>query len=511
MTHRPLAHPALVAAALATCVAAALAPPALAQTTTNPFPNAIPKGDIVVQVGDYVTLPPSNGAPARMNSSAVSPDGRFFVLDQRGPVYTVTPPSVMSGTVTPASATQYLNLDNYNLNLLNDNGERGAAEIAFHPQFNQRGTDGYGKLYASFSASTISPTTPAPDFQIGNLNSHDEVVYEFKTTTPSAPTFTQEPGVNPRQVLRIREPQGNHNGGGLGFNPTAAPGTPDYGALYYSSGDGGGGGDPYNSGQSPNTPFGSILRINPMGTDGVGRDHGTLTGAGGNALANDPTSANTLAENYATGFRNPQRFSWDPATGKMYVGDIGQGTIEEVDVVTNGANYGWNLREGSYSYINGSVSTSPAPADPALTNPIAEYDHSNGLQAVTGGFVYRGTAIPELEGMYVFGDLVHGNVFYIDADAASGSGQDIIRELRLTEDMGATEKSLLQLINEPPDITTGRADLRLGQDALGNLYLLNKHDGIVRALLPQVVPEPATATVLLGGGLLLLRRRRRAG
>ena len=480
---RTVSRAVALAAAVSACALVA-APSALAQTN-NPYPNPIPKGDVLVQVNDVVTLPQSAGEAARMNSAAVSPDGRFFVLDQRGPVYNVTP----AGT-----ASQYINLNNFGLSLLNDNGERGGAQVAFHPQFNQPGTPGYGRLYASFSTSNTNPT---PDFQVGNLSSHDEVVYEFQTSNPSAATFTQMAGVAPRQVLRLRQPAGNHNGGGLGFNPTAAVGTPDYGALYYSSGDGGGAGDTYNQGQNAATPFSSILRIDPLGTNGVGGDHGVISA---NVFASD-NNANTLAENYAIGFRNPQRFSWDSATGRMLVGDIGQGTIEEVDAVNNGGNYGWAVREGSYNYVNtGAVSTNPAAPNAVFTNPIAEYDHAEGI-AVSGGFVYRGSSIPELEGKYVFGDLANGRVFYIDAAQEIGGGQSVVRELRLTEDIGVTQNSLTGIIGN------SRADLRFGQDADGNLYLLNKRDGTVRVI--TAVPEPTSAVALLGGGLLLLGRRRR--
>ena len=480
-----------LAAAVAACLA--VVPAALAQTpgqrTGDPFASPIARG-ATVGVGDVVTLPNSGGAKARMNSAAVAPDGRFFVLDQRGPVY----------NVSAGAASQYLNLNALGLGLLNDNGERGSSQIAFHPQFDQPGTPGFGRLYASFSTSN---TAPAPDFTTGQGRDHDEVVYELRTNNPAAAAFQSD--FTPRQVLRLAQPAANHNGGGLGFNPNAVPGTPDYGALYYSSGDGGGAGDTYNQGQNAATPFSAILRIDPLGTNGTGGDHGIVAD---NAFASDG-DAGTLAETYAYGFRNPQRFSWDSGdTGRLLAGDVGQGVVEEVDAVNNGGNYGWNRREGSFVFVNNNtVAYPPASDDPAFTRPIAEYDHSEGA-AVSGGFVYRGDAIPELADKYVFGDLNNGRIFYFDADQDVGGGQSVLQELLLTEDAGATQRTLLQIINDTPGVSAGRADLRLGQDALRNLYLLNKQDGIVRALTPLAVPEPASLALLGVGGLLLLRRRR---
>ena len=499
ITARPLVSAALLATPL--LAAAAARGQAAGTQTSNPYPNAIPFGNVVVNLRTVATLPSSGGAndKVRMNSSATAPDGRLFVVDQRGAAYTVP----TTGTASAAAAPAYFDLNAFGLSLLNDDGERGMGQIAFSPQFNQAGTPGYGKLYASFSTSNLTPT---PDFTTGQGRDHDEVVYEFTTATPAAATFTQAAGVAPRQVLRLAHPASNHNGDGLAFNPNAVPGTSDYGALYYSMGDGGGGGDPYGQGQNTATPFASILRINPLGTNGTGGDHGIVAD---NAFAADG-NANTLAEVYAYGLRNPQRFSWDKpvaagGTGRLIAGDIGQGTVEEADVITNGGNYGWSKKEGSFDYVNGNTVAIPTDVnDPAYVRPLAEYDHSEGI-SVSGGFVYRGPAIPGLDGMYVFGDLANGRIFYTPADAALGGGQDAVRELRLSNDGGATQLSLLSMIDQ----TTGaaRADLRFGEDAAGDLYVLNKHDGVVRLI--TAVPEPTSVAgvLLLAAGLAGRRRR----
>lgn len=502
MAHRFPARRARAALAAAAASVLVGAGPALA-IPGNPGPyGPIPRSGLVVPLNTIATLPqsanPGDGLrPARLNALGYSPDGRNFAVDQRGPVYSILPQGGVS---------QYLDVRNFNLGFRNDNGEQGFSGVAFHPNFaGNPALPGYGKVYASFSANT--DTTGKPFFTTGNPNrDHDEVVYELTTANPLAATFIPSPDPldKPRQVLRLAQPAGNHNGGGIGFNPNAVSGTPDYGALYYSSGDGGGGGDPFGQGQNAATPFSSILRIDPLGSNGATNDHGIVSD---NAFASDPASANTLAENYAIGFRNPQRFAWDTGgDNKLLVGDVGQGSIEEVDSVVNGGNYGWSVREGSYTYVDGNnVEVPTSPNDPRYINPVTEYDHSEGI-AVSGGAVYRGTGAPGLDGQYVFGDLANGRVFYADAAGLvpvtdPALGQSNLQELLFDLDGSGTPMTLQQIVN------SGRVDLRFGLGADGTLFVLSKTDGVIRAI---PVPEPASAAVLLGGGLALLRRRRRA-
>ena len=469
---------------LLTCAAST----ALGQATNNPFPNAITAG-ITVPVVDFATFPNSNNAKPRLNSTALTPDGRSFVVDENGPVYSLSPTGV---------PTQYLNIASLGLGYRSGTGEEGVATVAFHPQFTQVGTPGYGKFYTAFSTDTSATT---PDSSVSATRHHDEVVYEFTAANPLAGTFTPAGGTSPREVLRLARPASNHNGGQLAFNPNAAPGSPDYGKLYIGTGDSGNGGDPQNAGQTNSVLQGKVLRVDPLGTGGGST--GTKYGVPADNVFAADGNVNTRGEIYATGFRNPQRFSWDKGgTQKMYLGDVGQGVVEEVDVIVNGGNYGWVAREGSFVYLNTSQVRPITASDTGnFINPIAEYDHGEGNAAISGGFVYRGTQIPGLTGKYVFGDLQSGKIFYIDADLTAG-GQAAIRELFLTED-GVTPLRLLQIINLTPGVTATRADLRLGQDAAGNLLILNKQDGIARVL----VPEPASLALAGLAGVALLRRR----
>jgi glucose/arabinose dehydrogenase len=193
-----------------------------------------------------------------------------------------------------------------------------------------------------------------------------------------------------REVLFVHQPFSNHNGGELEFGPD--------GYLYIGLGDGGSGGDPYGNGQSLSTMLGKILRISPRPSGG--RPYG---------IPKDNPFVGTMAatpEIWAYGLRNPWRFSFDRATGDLWIGDVGQVEWEEVDVGpagSGGLNFGWNRFEGSHPYVGGDDAS-------GITMPVYEYPHDGGVCAVTGGFVYRGSAIPDLVGAYVFGDYCDGGL-----------------------------------------------------------------------------------------------------
>ena len=244
---------------------------------------------------------------------------------------------------------------------------------------------------------------------------------------PPAATYD---GGAPRELLRFRQPFANHNGGLASFNPLAMPGSADYGLLYFTLADGGSGGDPFNAAQNLGSAFGKILRIDPLGNNsangkyGIPRDQSVRHG-------NEPE---TLGEIYAYGVRNPQRFGWDPKNGTLFLAEIGQNIVEEISVVTPGANLGWHDWEASFRFMDRThIDLNQRRADPKVTYPIVEFDHHDPLfgaqVAITGVVVYRGTAIAALSNMVLFGDNPSGEVFYISADRLPNGGQDAIRRV----------------------------------------------------------------------------------
>jgi glucose/arabinose dehydrogenase len=243
-----------------------------------------------------------------------------------------------------------------------------------------------------------------------------------------------------RQVLGLPQPFANHNGGNIAFGPD--------GLLYLGLGDGGSAGDPGGNGQDTTTLLGSVIRIDP--TAQGDRSYGS---PGDNPFTDD----DGRTEIWLYGVRNPWRFSFDRATGDLWIGDVGQNEIEEIDVLPataggpagKGANLGWNLVEGSRDFAG-----SPPPDH---VPPVFEYDHGDGNCSVTGGFVYRGTAIPELTGAYLFGDYCVSE----------------IRGLRVAAPGDLDERGF------GIGVEAGTL-VSFGEDAAGELYVLSAAGGIDR-------------------------------
>lgn len=238
-----------------------------------------------------------------------------------------------------------------------------------------------------------------------------------------------------REVLFVDQPYSNHNGGNLVFGPD--------GYLYIGLGDGGSGGDPHDNAQSLGTLLGKMLRIDPRPADG----------APYRIPADNPfvTTPGALPEIWAYGLRNPWRYSFDRATGDLWIGDVGQSAWEEVDRQPassgGGENYGWNVREGSHPYAAGG-------SLPGAVDPVFDYPHSDGGCVVTGGYIYRGAAIPDLAGTYVFADFCLGAIEGLRLD-----GDEVVHE-----QLGATVQAVSSF----------------GEDAQGELYVLSLAGGVYR-------------------------------
>ena len=242
-------------------------------------------------------------------------------------------------------------------------------------------------------------------------------------------------------ILTAAQPFANHNGGQVAFGPD--------GFLYLALGDGGGSGDPDNRGQDLSELLGSILRIDVRSTDPY------------TVPADNPFVQSAVPQVWSYGLRNPWRFSFDRATGDLYVADVGEGLWEEINVSPagagggKGANYGWNIMEGAHCFRESSCDQT------GLTLPVFEYSHQEGC-SVTGGYVYRGSAIPELQGHYFYGDFCQGWV----------------RSLRYAA--GAVTDQ-----TQWPSLTPGGSVLSFGEDAAGELYVLDQGGRV-----SKVVPDP---------------------
>ena len=294
---------------------------------------------------------------------------RLFVAERNGVVRIVR-----DGMLDP---TPFLNIASSVLT----GGERGLLGLAFHPNYAVAGAVGNGIFFVHYS----EPPTLGGD--------HDSVIAEFRvsTTDPDVADASSK-----RVILRFNQPFSNHNGGDLAFGP-------DDGLLYISSGDGGSGGDPQGNAQNLGNLLGAVLRIDVNDGDQFPDDADrNYAIPASNPFVND---SNARPEIFAFGLRNPYRMSFDDgplgasSPDRLFLGDVGQGMFEEVDVITAGGNYGWNVCEGNHLF---SDLSQPCPT--GFVPPIDEYGRDVGV-AVIGGFVYRGDQFPSLTGKYIFGDL----------------------------------------------------------------------------------------------------------
>ncbi len=276
--------------------------------------------------------------------------GRLFVVEKFGKIFIID-----KGQLLPKP---FLDIST----LLATRGERGLLGLAFHQDYSKN-----GRYFINYTRKQDGATV------IAELH---------RSPNP------QRSETNQKILLVMPQPYGNHNGGMVAFGPD--------GFLYIGMGDGGAGGDPEDRGQNSQELLGKILRIDIDQGDpyGIPPDNPFAKSGG-------------RPEIYATGFRNPWRFSFDRQTHTLWVGDVGQNSWEEVSIVKNGENHGWRFMEGKHCFHPKQDCQGSKP----LTLPVIEYQNGKGRCSVTGGYVYRGNKIPDLQGTYVFADFCSGEIF----------------------------------------------------------------------------------------------------
>jgi glucose/arabinose dehydrogenase len=320
--------------------------------------------------------------------------GRLFVVEKSGRIVIVQNGQEL--------ATPFLDIRS---EVGSQNTEQGLLGLAFHPDY-----AGSGLFFVNYTDVNGDTVIAAFHVSAGDPNRADPA--------------TQV------DLLHVRQPYANHNGGGLAFGPD--------GYLYIGLGDGGSAGDPQRNGQNLDTELGKLLRINVDGGEPY-----TIPSDNPFALSGG------LPEIWAYGLRNPWRFSFDRLTGDLYIGDVGQDTWEEVDYVRagtpGGLNFGWSYYEASHPYHPN------PPANATFTFPVVEYSHDYGC-AITGGYVYRGAALPEWRGVYLYADYCSGTVWGLIQTASNTWQTQVV-------------------------FNTGAHINTFGQDEAGELYLVDYNTG----------------------------------
>lgn len=304
---------------------------------------------------------------------------RLFVTTVDGQFYVIQPGA--------GAATLFLDTDNPDT--ATNSFRYGSLGSAFHTDYANVGQPGFGRFY---TLSTEVSSAATADF--GEGSNHAEVIIEWQVDAGDPNVIDVS---TKREIMRINQPALDHNVSDLAFDSS--------GMLYIGSGDGKN--DPIGvvdgsaNGQDIETVLSKVLRIDPLGLVGATSANGAYSIPNDNPFVGLPG----IDEIYAYGLRMPYRLSWDAPTSTMYVGEIGQLTIEEINVLVNGGNYGWNLKEGSFLYdpVTQTVMPDPAP-DPNLIPPLVEYDHDSG-RSIVGGHIYRGSLMPNLVGKMILADF----------------------------------------------------------------------------------------------------------
>ena len=402
-------------------------------------------------------------------------DDRLFVVEQGGIIKIIQP----DGTV---NSTPFLDLSS----IVSGGSEQGLLGLAFHPDY---ATNGY---------FFVNYTKLGGDTQISRYS-----------VDPADPDIALSGSEFP--IIDYAQPFSNHNGGGIAFGPD--------GFLYIASGDGGSGGDPGNRAQNTTLLLGKLLRID---IDVTGINPYAIPPT--NPFAGDPSNAQEI---WAYGLRNPWRFSFDSLTGDLWIGDVGQGDVEEINKAASteaGLNYGWRCYEGSQPF-----NTSNCPPMGDLTFPEGEYSSSTGTPncSVTGGIVYRGTDQPGLQGLYFFGDVCSGLLGTIDSSGTlvqhgtfGGSwvafGEDVNKELYVVSIGGSIFKIVDTTIigtndfNNPessivPNPASDKVQISLENDIINSIKIIDLKGSVLLSVENISTSARTLSLENLSGGIYLVR------
>jgi len=428
----------------------------------NPIPDTIKSSDLVVDLNLVTQIPRSSDEPplTRITKLDYQPNtGDLFILDLRGKLY----------RLQNGEQKVYMDMVSLKPKFINQPGlATGFGSFAFHPEFSKNG------LF--YTTHTEPPASAKADFSYPDSIPVllQWVLTEWKTD-PLAFPFS---GTG-REILRIDMPTAIHGMQEITFNRLAKPGDKDYGLLYIGIGDGGSAeiGHALVS-PTPDKIWGSIIRIDPSGNNGKNGKYGI---PGSNPFYKTENEK-SVPEIYAWGFRNPHRISWSKS-GQLLAVNIGEHNIEALNIIEAGHFYGWPIREGTFLerffYNTGKIY--PLPGNDSVyhvTYPVAQFDHDEGV-AISGGFEYRGTAIPQLAGKYLFGDIAAGKLFYVNMKDLRLGTQATIKKWKIS--FKGVPTTLAQLCGKD------RVEMRFGMDSKGELYLLTKADGKVYKLVHATI------------------------